>query len=182
MNLFSQSHKVLWTQAVLPVEIPFDIFVVAYSDLQIRLVNPINNKTAGRVEIYHPSFGWGTVCGWLRWSKVDGGVVCRQLNFTGANAVTQSSNPYGAGSGPVLLDDIKCTGNESYIWECSHGGWNVYHSYCDRFSFDVGVDCYWCEAYSDRYWTGNLIDLKVFMWVFHNRWPINQTIGYISKK
>jgi hypothetical protein len=39
----------------------------------------------------------------------------------------------------------------------------------------VGVDCYWCQACGDRYWTGNVIDLKVFMWVFHNRWS-TQTI------
>ncbi|CAB3992175.1 deleted in malignant brain tumors 1 -like, partial [Paramuricea clavata] len=114
-----------------------------YSDLQIRLVNPINNKTAGRVEIYHPSFGWGTACHWLgRWTEVEGGVVCRQLNFTGANAVMWNSYPYGGGSGPVLLWNIQCTGNETYIWECSHNGWNVYNPYCDRHGSDVGVDCY----------------------------------------
>jgi hypothetical protein len=147
MNLFSQSHKVLWTQAVLPVEISFDIFVVAYSDLQIRLVNPINNKTAGRIEIYHPSFGWGTVCGWRRWTEVEGGVVCRQLNFTDANAVLEISRPYGEGSGPILLDITKCTGNESHIWECSHRGWNVHYD-CNH-NDDVGVDCYWCHAVID---------------------------------
>jgi deleted-in-malignant-brain-tumors protein 1 len=131
---------VLQTQAVIPVEISFDIFVLAYSDLQIRLVNPINNKTAGRVEIYHPSFGWGTICVGLPWTKVEGGVVCRQLNFTGANAA--NSNSYGGGSGPILLYIIKCTGNESYIWECSHRGWNVYAPYCATHSNDAGVDCY----------------------------------------
>jgi deleted-in-malignant-brain-tumors protein 1 len=123
----------------LPVEISFDIFVIAYSDLQIRLVNPNNNKS-GRVEIYHPSFGWGTVCGLAGWTKVEGRVVCRQLNFTGANAVMQFSL-YGGGSGPVLLDNIECTGNESYIRECSHLGWNVYHSWCDTHYYDAGVDC-----------------------------------------
>ena len=126
------------TSNIIRVEISFNIFVIAYSDLQIRLVNPINNNT-GRVEIYHPSFGWGTVCGDSDWTKVEGGVVCRQLNFTRANAV--NSNSYGGGSGPILLDNIKCTGNESYIWECSHRGWNSYRYGCDTHSYDVGVDC-----------------------------------------
>jgi hypothetical protein len=134
---------VLWTQAVIRVETSFDIFFIAYSDLQIRLVNPNNNQT-GRVEIYHPSFGWGTVCGWRRWTKVEGGVVCRQLNFTGAKAVTRNSYPYGKGSGPILLDIIKCTGNESCIWECSHLGWNLHFN--SNHDEDVGVDCYWCQA------------------------------------
>ena len=126
----------------LPVEISFDIFVLAYSDLQIRLVNPNNNKS-GRVEIYHPSFGWGTVCGRRRWTEVEGGVVCRQLNFTRANAVMSRWYHYGyrAGSGPVLLYYIKCTGNETYIWECSHRGWNVHRPKCDTHRYDVGVDC-----------------------------------------
>jgi hypothetical protein len=158
MNLFSRSHKVLWTQAVIPAEILFDIFVLAYSDLQIRLVNTINNKTAGRVEIYHPSLGWGTVCGWFRWTEVEGAVVCRQLNFTGANAVMKNIHPYGAGSGPILFDSIKCTGNESFIWECSHRGWNVYHPVCDH-SDDVGVDCQWCQVQIG--WS--ILDLK-FDW------------------
>ena len=70
---------------------------------------------------------------------MEGGVVCRQLNFTGANAVNWNS--YVAGSGLVLLHDIKCTGNESYIWECSHRGWNVYYSDCASHRYDVGVDC-----------------------------------------
>jgi deleted-in-malignant-brain-tumors protein 1 len=124
----------------LSVKISFAIFVIAYSDLQIRLSNPKNNTT-GRLEIYHPSFGWGTACGRFgRWTNVEGGVVCRQLNFTGAKA-GKRYNYYGAGSGPILLDNITCTGNESYIWECSHSGWNVYRSYCDHY-YDVGVACY----------------------------------------
>ena len=137
-----RSHKVLRTQAVIRFEISFDIFVIAYSDLQIKLVNPINNNT-GRVEIYHPSFGWGTVCGWYRqWTEAEGRVVCRQLNFTGANAVIWHSNYYGRGSGRILLGNIKCTGNESYIWECSNHGWNVYNYACGDHFYDVGVDCY----------------------------------------
>jgi hypothetical protein len=38
----------------------------------------------------------------------------------------------------------------------------------------VGVDCYWCQAYGDRYWTGNFIDLKVFMWVFIADGPLKR--------
>ena len=71
---------------------------------------------------------------------MEGGVVCRQLNFTEAKAVMRYSDYYGRGSGPILLDIIKCTGNESYIWECSHLGWNV-HMNCIHY-LDVGVDCY----------------------------------------
>ncbi len=117
------------------------IFVLAYSDLKVRLANSRNNKTAnktGRVEIYHPSFGWGTVCD-DKWDDTESGVVCRQLGFSGANA-TRKEAFYGEGSGPTLLDDVQCpTGNESYIWNCRHRGWNAHN--CGHHE-DVGVDCY----------------------------------------
>ena len=101
----------------------------------------MNNKT-GRLEIYHPSFGWGTVCR-LEWDDTDSGVVCRQLGFTGENATSYGAvGAYnGEESAPILLDRFKCTGNESYIWNCSHSGWNNAHPAC-RHSHDVGVDCY----------------------------------------
>ena len=58
--------------------------------MQIRLGNSqkYSNKTGGRVEIYHPSFGWGTVSD-SGWSEADSGVVCRQLGFTGGNKPTK---------------------------------------------------------------------------------------------
>ena len=123
---------------VLPVEIKGSInFVSAYSDLKIRLANSMNNKT-GRVEIYHPSFGWGTVCD-DEWDDTDSRVVCRQLGFSGANA-TRNKAYFGRGTGPILLDDVQCTtGNESYIWDCGHNGWNKEN--CGHHE-DAGVECY----------------------------------------
>ncbi len=112
------------------------LFVFAYSDLKIRLVNQRNNKT-GRIEIYHSSFGWGTVCD-DRWDDTESDVVCRQLGFRGVNA-TRKDAYYGEGSGSILLNDVQCIGNESYIWDCDHSGWKVDN--CVH-SEDVGVDCY----------------------------------------
>ena len=100
-------------------------------------MNPANNNT-GRVEIYHLSFGWGTVCASIKWDDTESGVVCRQLGFAGASATRKYAH-YGQGSGPTLLYNVQCTGDESYIWDCSHRGWNAV--ICDH-SSDVGVDCY----------------------------------------
>ncbi|CAB4042033.1 deleted in malignant brain tumors 1 -like, partial [Paramuricea clavata] len=105
------------------------------SDLQLRLANTKSNRT-GRVEIFHPSFGWGTVCD-DAWNDADSGVVCRQLGFTGVYA-TREEAYYGRGTGSILLDDVKCTGKESFIWDCSHPGWNKHN--CGHYE-DVGVDC-----------------------------------------
>ena len=108
--------------------------ITAYSELQIRLADSTSNNT-GRVEINHPSFGWGTVCS-DEWDDKDSDVVCRQLGFKG---VKNTRLYYGNGSGAILLDNVQCTGNETYIWECRHNGLNVHN--CGHWK-DVGVECY----------------------------------------
>ena len=113
------------------------------SEAKIRLVNPrTSENNTGRIEVYHPGFGWGTVCG-LGWGETESGVACRQLGFTGANA-TRRNAYFGRGSGPILLSMRRsggCTGKESYIWDCSHYGWNHVHPLCGHYD-DVGVECY----------------------------------------
>ena len=100
-----------------------------------------------RVEIYHPTLGWGTVCQLflnIRYQLLtitEASVICRQLGFSGANTI-RYGNYYGKGSGPVLLSNIKCSGNESFIWDCSHNGWNNPLPLCNH-DYDLGVDCYW---------------------------------------
>ena len=43
---------------------------------------------------------------------------------------------YGSGIGPILLDDIACTGNEDSLFDCQH---STIHN-C-RHSEDIGVLC-----------------------------------------
>jgi len=52
---------------------------------------------------------------------------------------TAIGNRYGPGTGPILLDAVRCMGNETSIANCSHYGWNVYYN-CDH-SKDVSVSC-----------------------------------------
>lgn len=115
------------------------VLFVTVIELKIRLVDTTSstNKT-GRVEIYHPKFDWGTVCDDF-WGDTESDVVCRQLGFTGVS-MTRKGAYYGAGSGRILLDDVSCTGNESYIWVCNHLSWNSHN--CNHYE-DVGVECYW---------------------------------------
>lgn len=61
-------------------------------------------------------------------------VICRDLGYEGAI----STAVFGKGSGQVLLDDVKCRGDEASIMLCPHKGLH-YHN-CDH-SQDVGVVC-----------------------------------------
>ena len=109
--------------------------------MQIRLGNSKNNssETGGRVEINHPSFGWGTVLD-NEWTDTDSGVVCRQLGFTGGNKPKEPLY-YGEGTGGILLAFVQCTGKEKYIWDCNNYlGWNP--PFVNDHRDDAGVDCY----------------------------------------
>ena len=99
----------------------------------VRLVNGTKNE--GRVEVYHNGT-WGTVCDDY-WNIRDARVVCRQLGFPDAEASVQSG-VFGQGTGPILLDDVICRGNESSLFSCSHkavGTHNCAHTE------DAGVRC-----------------------------------------
>ena len=48
---------------------------------------------------------------------------------------------YGGGQGPIYLDDVQCSGNESSLLECDHNG--VENHNCAHFE-DAGVACGMC--------------------------------------
>ncbi|GAA6094610.1 scavenger receptor cysteine-rich domain-containing group B protein [Tachysurus ichikawai] len=93
------------------------------------------HRCEGRVELYHRG-AWGTVCD-DAWDLPDAQVVCRLLGCGDAIAARVESF-YGAGLGTILLDNVKCTGAELSLQECSHIPWDVHN--CDH-SEDAGVTC-----------------------------------------
>ena len=103
----------------------------AVPELSLRVTGGPSNLV-GRVEVLYRG-AWGTVCG-DGWDATAAAVACNQAGFTGG---TPSVGAY-PGSGPIVLDDLACTGGELRLADCPNAGFLV--SNCDH-SEDASVRC-----------------------------------------
>ena len=95
----------------------------------------------GRLEVlYNGTCTWGTVCDdFFDWREAF--VVCRQLNYVGVLSV--SASLFGAGDGPIWLDDVDCNGSEDSIFDCQHRGFGVHNCVHTE---DIGIICGECHT------------------------------------
>ena len=106
---------------------------VSVSCPTVRLVGGSSSRE-GRLEVYHNGT-WGTVCD-DGFTDAAASVVCHMLKYKHGGAYI--NNRYGAGSGLIWLDDVRCSGTETDIADCSHRDWNSHD--CSH-SQDVSVLC-----------------------------------------
>ncbi|XP_027030204.2 neurotrypsin isoform X4 [Tachysurus fulvidraco] len=103
------------------------------TDGSVRLVGGAGGFE-GRLEVHYHG-RWGTVCD-DGWTNTNTQVVCRQLGYRSG----QSANPerFGVPLGPILLDDVSCTGKEPTLTHCARKEW-LRHD-C-KHTEDVAVVC-----------------------------------------
>ncbi|KFQ38483.1 Deleted in malignant brain tumors 1 protein, partial [Mesitornis unicolor] len=100
----------------------------------LRLVGGAS-ECAGRVEVLYNN-EWGTVCD-DSWDLRDAAVVCQELGC-GVALSAQNSARFGWGAGPIWLDDVRCTGQETSFFECQSEMWGIHNCHHGE---DAGVVC-----------------------------------------
>ena len=91
----------------------------------------------GTVEVFYDE-EWGTICG-SNFDERSAHIVCTQLGYR--DALTFYYEPVvltGSGEGPIWLDELTCSGNDSSLIECSHNGWGICN--CTH-ADDIAVCC-----------------------------------------
>ncbi|XP_051784760.1 deleted in malignant brain tumors 1 protein-like [Erpetoichthys calabaricus] len=89
-------------------------------------ISTLGNACAGRVDVYYKG-QWGTVCS-TNWRIEEVQLVCKLMGCGEAETVPQM--PIPSGDAPIWLDNVHCSGNETFLWECPSNPWGQHE--CDH--------------------------------------------------
>ena len=74
----------------------------------------------GLVQVYHNN-NWIWVCA-DQWDKHDADVACKMMGFLGSLSVFNDREKNIQAKPTIWLNSMQCTGNESSLFLCEHGG------------------------------------------------------------
>ncbi|XP_059497835.1 scavenger receptor cysteine-rich type 1 protein M130-like [Stegostoma tigrinum] len=112
-----------------------DVRIVCSEHKEIRLVNG-KHRCEGRVEVFYNET-WGTVCS-ESLDYHDAEVICKQLHCGALQSIEDEAQVFGAGTGPIWLDEIECLSDESTLWQCQRDPWGQHNC---KHTEDAGVVC-----------------------------------------
>ena len=106
-------HPEALTSDAYPTSTPSLNFV----DGNLRLVDG-RESNEGRLEIFHDR-EWGTICDDY-WDRSEADLSCRLLGYAGAaeDWGEYRTAYFGPGTGPIVLDNLACRGDESGLLQC----------------------------------------------------------------
>lgn len=107
--------------------------------LKVRLVGG-RSPNVGWVEIKAFDHPYGGICD-DGFHIEEAHVLCREAGFPLGAKSAEVGSTFGHGTGPILLDELSCEGNETSLFDCKFDPWTVH-------------DC------GDREWAGVICKLK----------------------
>ena len=132
-----QCNRYRYVILVIPPHLCTLLCIYSNLDISVRLRGGTRDYN-GRVEVLYNGT-WGTICD-NNFDIQDANVVCKMLGYKGAWS-TECCGFYGLGSGlQIWMDNVDCSGNESSLAQCAHGGWGGHTDVCSHIN-DVGVYC-----------------------------------------
>ena len=108
--------------------------MLSFLERALRLVGG-RGSYEGRVEVFWNE-RWGTVCDDY-FGTNDGRVICKYMGFPDV-AATYRRARFGQGTGPIVMDDLRCAGNEYSPFACPMRTIGTHNC---RHSKDASVRC-----------------------------------------
>ena len=78
------------------------------------------------------------VCADNGWDEVDANIVCRQLGITYQRALPTNDSCFGDGEGPILLENVMCSEEQSTLSQCGNSMFTGALHHCKH---TAGVIC-----------------------------------------
>ncbi|XP_062601529.1 deleted in malignant brain tumors 1 protein-like isoform X4 [Saccostrea cucullata] len=152
-RIAGQQDNIVWMTDVNCRGSELDIFQCRYSTLgrqkcsqnyyaavnctqdKIKLVGG-QTPAEGLVKVFYNG-SWGTVCN-DGWDDRDAAAVCFMLGFLRENATAFTSSVFGYETGKILMNDVKCNGDEVDLFHCNFTLLDIKNCYHSK---DAGVIC-----------------------------------------